>query len=119
MSNTPEVVDQPCDGCDFECGTIGYCIKDGENYIVSKLLYQKGYGRANIDFGFINRKYVPGIELYKRQCKKFMENMTKLGHNCILYNHPYGKTYLSTVIIDNGVQPIELCLDLLELDVIK
>ena len=109
-----------CEDCDFECGQVGFCVKDcGENYIVSTLLIQKGYKQANIDFGFIGRKYAPGIELYHRQCGKFMENMNRLGHKCTLYHHPMGKKYLSTVIVDDGVDPIELVLDILKLDVVK
>ena len=109
-----------CETCDFECGTIGYCLKEsGENYIVSSLITGKGYKQCNIDFVFINSEFVPGVELYKRECQKFMKNLHELGHECTLHQHPLGKKYLATVIIDGGVKPIELCLDFLKLEVIK
>jgi len=119
-SSFDEVDQSQCEDCNFECGTIGYCRKEcGDNYIVCTLLVNKGYVQANIDFGYIQGKNVPGVELYKRQCGKFMRNMNELGHKCTLFQHPMGRNYLATVIIDDGVQPIELCHDFLKLDVVK
>lgn len=115
-----EIDTSECEDCTFECGTIGYCLKDcGENYIVSKLITSKGYCQCNIDYVYLNGETVPGVEIYKRQSQKFMDNLHELGHKCEMIQHPFGKKYLATIIIDNGINPIELSLDFLKLEVIK
>ena len=115
-----EVDTKQCENCNFPCGTIGFCLKDcGENYIVSKLITDKGYYQCNIDMVYMNGENLFGCEIYKRQAKKFMDNLHELGHTTELIQHPYGKKYLATVIIDGGVNPIELCLDFLKLEVVK
>ena len=116
-------------GCDFECGTVGYCLKTyGREYIISKLLSDKGYKQANLDWGRIGisedegkvtYKHVPGIELYRRQVPKFIANMKQLGYDCSTYTHPLGKRYLQTVIIENGIDPITIAHEFLKLDVVK
>ena len=112
-----EIDTRQCENCNFECGTIGFCLKDcGENYIVSTIVTRKGYRQCNIDLVFRNGENVPGVEIYKRQSQKFMSNLHELGHTCELYQHPLGKKYLSTIIIDGGVNPIDLCLDFLKLE---
>lgn len=116
-----------CENCihknyDFECGQIGYCITDcGESYVVGSLLYEKGYiNQINTDFAYDeNGEIVPGIEFYRPEAKKFIKNMEKLGHTCTTYNHPLGKKYLTTVIIDSGIKPISLCGEFLKLEAIK
>ncbi|WP_405296369.1 hypothetical protein [Methanobrevibacter sp.] len=110
-----------CENCDFECGTIGYCLDEcGENYIICTLFMDKGYNIANKDWGrSSDGKLIPGVEIYKNQTQKFMKAMSKLGHTCTTYNHPLGKSYLNTVIIDGGVEPIDLALDFLEMEAIK
>jgi hypothetical protein len=108
-----------CIDCDFECGTVGYCLNEcGESYIVSKLITDKGYYQCNIDTVYMNGEFVRGVEIYKRQAKKFIANMEKLGYNCILHQHPLGKKYLATVIVE-GHDPIDLCVDFLKLEVVK
>lgn len=113
-----------CETCkhkdyDFQCGQIGYCITDcGEGYVLCRILEEKGYIQANMDWAVHDGELVEGIELYKRQCQKFMENLKKLGYNSTIRHHPLQKNYLSTVIID-GYKPIELCHIFLKLDVIK
>ena len=115
-----EIDTRQCEDCTFECGTIGYCLKDcGENYIVSQLITSKGYRQCNIDYIYLNGETVPGVEIYKRQAQKFMDNLHELGHKCEMIQHPFGKNYLATIIIDNGINPIELSLDFLKLEVIK
>lgn len=109
-----------CENCNFECGTIGYCLKEcGENFIVSSILEGKGYRQANIDFQVINGRILSCIELYTRQCPVFMDNMLALGYDSILYHNPRGKNYLSHVIIENGMAPIDLCLTFMELEEIQ
>ena len=122
-----------CDTCknthNFECGTVGYCInKEGAPYIISKLLSEKGYKQPNLDWGCIGitedennttYKQVPGIEIYRKQVPTFIANMKKLGYECSTYSHPYGKRYLQTVIIGNGVDPLSVAHVLLKLDVIS
>lgn len=105
----------------FTCGQIGYCITDcGEGYVVGSILCEeKGYCQCNIDFVFRNGKNIPGVELYKRETKKFIDGLNKLGHTCELYQHPCGKKYLATVIIDGGVKPISLCHEFLKLEAVK
>jgi len=119
MSNTPEIVDLQCGGCDFECGTVGFCLKEcGENYIILRLLIDKGYIHANLDYCRLNDEKVTGIELYKRQSKRFIENMNRLGYTCSIVPHEYQKKHLCTVVID-GENPIDIAYDFLKLDVIK
>ena len=110
-----------CENCNFECGTIGYCLDEcGENYIICSLFVNKGYHVANKDWGRTPEgKIIPGVSIYKNEAKKFMAAMAKLGHKCTTYNHPLGKRYLTTVIIDNGVEPIDLALDLVNMEAIK
>lgn len=115
-----------CETCkhtnyDFECGDIGYCITScGENYVIVSLLQEKGYVKQiNTDSFPKNGKVFFGIEMYKSEAKIFMENMTRLGHTCTTHNYPIGKNYLTTVLIDGGVNPIELCGEILKLDVIS
>ena len=104
---------------DFRCGEIGYCITDcGEGYVVSKLLIEKGYIQVNLDWAVHDGEVVEGLELYKRQAKKFTENLKKLGYNSIIYHHPLQKKYLTTVYIP-GYRPIELCHIFQQMDVIK
>ena len=122
MSNTPDMeVDlTQCIGCTFECGTVGYCVKEcGAGYIISTLLEEKGYRQANLDHFLYLGKIITGIELYKRQCQKFMENMKRLGYTCTLVHHALQKNYLSTVVIGNGENPIDVAHLFLDLDVIK
>jgi hypothetical protein len=118
-------VDQTaCETCphqnyNFTCEDIGYCITDcGENYVICSILQSKGYVQANIDWAWINGLFYEGIELYKTDAKKFIENMKALGYGSTLYHHPLQKNYLCTVIIDNH-RPIELAHILTKLDVIK
>ncbi len=110
-----------CENCDFECGTIGYCLDEcGENYIICTLFVSKGYNIANKDWGRSpDGKLIPGVEIYRNETRKFMEAMSKLGHTCTVYNHPLGKRYLNTVIIDGGVEPIDLALDFFRMEAIK
>ena len=110
-----------CETCDFECGTIGYCLKEcGEHYIICKLFTDKGYTQANKDWGRSPEgKMIPGVEIYKNEAKKFIRAMAAMGHTCTTYNHPLGKRYLTTVIIDGGAQPIDLALDLLKMEAIR
>ena len=113
-----------CDTCqhknyDYECGQIGYCITDcGEGYVLCKILEEKGYIQANIDWAVHDGEVVEGLELYKRQCQKFVENLKKLGYNSTIYHHPLQKKYLSTVFIP-GYRPIELAHIFQKMDVIK
>lgn len=103
----------------YECGQIGYCITDcGEGYVISEILEEKGYKQVNIDWVLHDGELVEGLELYKRQCQKFVDNMKKLGYHGIIYHHPLQKKYLSTVFIP-GYRPIELCHIFMKLDVIK
>lgn len=115
--------------CEFECGTVGYCLEEcGENYIINTILDEKGYTQANIDWGRIGiqedettvvYKTVPAIEIYRRQARKFIDNMKKLGYNCSQYDHPDGKRYLTSIIIEHGINPITIAHVLLKLEVVK
>lgn len=113
-----------CDTCehknyDYECGQIGYCITScGESYVLCRILEEKGYIQANIDWVVHDGELVEGLELYKRQSQKFVENLKKLGYTSIIYHHPLQKKYLSTVYIP-GYRPIELAHIFKNLDVIK
>ena len=113
-----------CETCkhknyDYECGEIGYCITScGEGYVLGRILEEKGYIQTNIDWGIQDGELVPGLELYTRQCKKFMDNLQELGYTSTLYHHKLQKKYLSTVII-HGYRPIELAHIFMKMDVIK
>lgn len=123
-TNEFEVDTTKCQTCqhkdyDFECGQIGYCITDcGETYVIGSILQEKGYGQCNIDWFKIDDIFYEGLELNNRECRKLMDNLSKLGYNSTLHHHPLQKNYLSTVIID-GYKPIELCHIFQKLDVIK
>jgi len=129
IPSLPEEPDTSECGCDFECGTVGYCLKKcGANYIISKLLSDKGYKQPNLDWGRIGISEdegktiyttVPGIEMYRRQVQKFIANMKQLGYDCSTYTHPLGKRYLQTVIIENGIDPITIAYEFLKLDVVS
>lgn len=121
IPSLPEMDQSEC-GCDYECGTVGYCLKEcGESYIINTLLADKGYRQANYSFGYLpgEKTPVPGIELYKRQAKKFINNMKQLGYDCTVYHPPMGKKYLDVVIIENGIDPMSVAHEFLKLDVIK
>ena len=110
-----------CENCTFECGATGYCLKKhGENYIICSLFLKKGYTVANKDWGRTDTgETIPGVELYRREARRFMESMARLGHTCTTYHHPLGKRYLTTVIIDGGVEPISLAVDFLKMEALK
>lgn len=109
-----------CDECTFECGLIGYCIKEcGGNYIINTLLENKGYKHVNLDYIIFKRECVPCIQMYTRQCKKFIDDLERLGYSGVMFHHPRGKAYLSHVIIDGGVDPVELCDVFLDLEMVK
>lgn len=119
-----EIDQTPCETCnhknyDYECGQIGYCITSaGEGYVLSKILTEKGYIQVNLDWAVHDGEVVEGLELYKRQAKKFVENLKKFGYNAIIYHHPHQKKYLTTVYIP-GYKPIELAHIFQKMDVIK
>ena len=116
-----DVDQRPCETCNFNCGEIGYCLDEcGENYIICSLFVNKGYTVANKDWGRDDTgEILPGVQIYKREAKKFIKNMAKLGYSCTTYNHPLGKPYLTTVIIDGGVEPINLAGVLVAMEAIK
>ena len=120
-----------CNSCnpDYECGTVGHCLqKEGAPYIISEILSEKGYNQPNLSWGYIGIQVdetktiyqeVPGIEIYRRQVPKFIANMKRLGYNCSTYTHAYGKKYLQTVIIENGIDPMSIAHEFLKLEVVK
>ena len=121
--HTDEVDLTKCENCqhknyDYTCGDIGYCITDcGEGYVIGSILMEKGYGQVNMDWFKIDDTIYDGLELSKRECRKLMENLQRLGYSSTMHKHALQKRSLCTVIIDN-YSPIELAHIFMKLDVI-
>ncbi len=112
-----------CKHCEFPCETIGYCLtKSGWDYILTSIFcMEKGYTIAREDWGRTPEGHVAyGIGMWKREAKKFMKIMEKNGHKCSMYQHEnahHGKTW-AIVIIDDGVEPIDLAVDFKQMEAI-
>lgn len=119
-SSFDEIDLTPCENCDFGfCGEIELCVKKhGEGYILNSLMISKGYTQCNIDSAYIDKKHVRGFELYRKESKKFIKNMEKLGYSCRIHDFIFQKKYLATIFVE-GYDPMDLVLDLLKLDVIS
>lgn len=121
-SNTPDldINFEECETCTFECDYIGFCPNtQGINYVINSLFIEKGYTVAREDWGRTPKgEFAYGVGMYKREAKKFMKIMEKQGHTCTLYQHPKGKKSWAIVIIDNGVEPLELAKDFKKMEAI-